>query len=184
MEQELNQASGRIAVADDDAPFRSRLIEALERRGFIAWGVETPDELFELQTRNMANMFVLDLRLGLFSGLDLLREVLWRWPSSRVVMLTGYGSIAGAVEALRLGAVNYLAKPADAQQILAAFNSSSTFQPACEATLRPASLERVEWEHLNRVLADCGGNVTRAANALGMHRRSLQRKLSRTPPTK
>jgi two-component system response regulator RegA len=97
-------------------------------------------------------------------------------PSTVVVVLTGYGSIATAVESIKLGAASYLTKPADADQIIAAFGGT---QP--EEHTEVPSLARVEWEHIQRVLADCGGNVSRAARALGIHRRSLQRKLSKYP---
>ena len=117
------------------------------------------------------------------SGLDLLRRLMTIDPTTRVLMLTGYGSIATAMEAVRLGAVNYLTKPADVDDILAAFNPEA---PAGEANLDQAtpSLARVEWEHIQRVLNDCEGNLSEAARRLGMHRRSLQRKASRKRPAK
>ena len=104
-------------------------------------------------------------------------------PATRIVVLTGYGSVATAVEAVRRGAVHYLTKPAHADEILAAFDRDTQPGPgdANVRTLQPMSLDRVEWEHINRVLLDCDGNVSEAARVLGLHRRSLQRKLAKFP---
>lgn len=128
---------------------------------------------------------VVDLRLPGRSGLELVRELRARIPDVRIVVLTGYGSIANAVEAMRLGATHYLSKPADADEILAAFartsGDSEVVSEPDEGALAP-SLARAESEHINRVLADCGGNVSEAARRLGLHRRSLQRKLAKLPP--
>ena len=97
------------------------------------------------------------------------------------MILTGYGSIATAIEAVRAGAIDYLTKPADAEQIFAVLYGSRSSTPECE-NYQPPSLERLEWEHIQRVLHDHGGNISRAAEALGLHRRSLQRKLQKYPP--
>jgi len=115
------------------------------------------------------------------SGLDLLRELRALDPSTRILILTGYGSIATAVEATRIGAVGYLPKPADADEILAAFAGGGG---AADARIETPSLARTEWEHIQRVLGDCGGNVSEAARRLGIHRRSLQRKLQKYPPSR
>jgi len=117
-----------------------------------------------------------DLRLPGESGLSVVKDLKSLDPATVVVVLTGYGSIATAVESMKLGAASYLTKPADADQIVAAFEGT---QPADEGAV--PSLARVEWEHIQRVLADCGGNVSQAARMLGIHRRSLQRKLSKYP---
>ena len=114
-------------------------------------------------------------------NLACLRELRAAWPELRVLMLTGYGSIATAMEAVRQGAWDYLTKPADADQILAALERDPT-QPLNEAEIAPTSLDRMEWEHIQRVLNDNDGNVTQTAAALGLHRRSLQRKLRKEPP--
>ena len=119
---------------------------------------------------------LIDLRLENDSGLAVLRDLKELDPSTVIVVLTGYGSIATAVEAIKLGAASYLTKPADADQIMSAFEG---VQPP-EDLLVP-SLARVEWEHIHRVLTDCSGNISQAARALGIHRRSLQRKLARYP---
>src|SRR5262249_33066114 len=124
-----------------------------------------------------------DLRMPGGSGLELVRDLLAVDPGTRIVVLTGYGSIATAVEAVRLGAAYYLPKPADAEEILAAFKKGSepplTDVPTDYA---PPSLARAEYEHIQRVLADCGGNVSEAARRLKIHRRSLQRKIQKNPP--
>ncbi len=117
------------------------------------------------------------------SGLELLRALLAIDPSTKVVVLTGYGSIATAVDAMRLGAVHYLAKPADVEEILAAFQrGDGPVTVAAGEDIGAPSLARAEWEHINRVLADCDGNISEAARRLKVHRRSLQRKLQKYPP--
>jgi two-component system response regulator RegA len=126
-------------------------------------------------------MAVVDLKMPGGSGLDVLRELRRQDPSTRVLMLTGYGSIATAVEAVREGAVGYLPKPADADEILAALHGTNT---AKEKGIETPSLARAEWEHIQRVLTDCGGNISEAARRLGIHRRSLQRKLHKYPPSR
>jgi two-component system response regulator RegA len=125
---------------------------------------------------------VVDLRMPGGSGLTLVRELKAIDAATSVVVLTGYGSIATALEAVRLGATHYLTKPADVDEILASFDRSTA--PAGDATSlehEVASLARAEWEHIHRVLTDCGGNISQAARRLGIHRRSLQRKLSKFP---
>ena len=102
-------------------------------------------------------------------------------PATRIVVLTGYGSIATAIEAVRRGATHYLTKPADADEILAAFDREQREPAKRQPPRQPMSLDRVEWEHINRVLVDCGGNMSEAARVLGLHRRSLQRKLAKYP---
>ena len=122
---------------------------------------------------------VVDLRMPGGSGLDLVSDLLEMEPEMEIVVLTGYGSIATALEATRRGAVDYLMKPADADQILGAFEKSGE-KPAVKGTV--PSLARVEWEHIQRILTDCGGNISQTARVLKIHRRSLQRKLSKYPP--
>jgi two-component system response regulator RegA len=123
---------------------------------------------------------VVDLRMPGGSGLDLVRDLRRVSPRVRVIVLTGYGSIATAVEAIRRGAENYLPKPADADDILTALSRGGS-QPEDGASEAP-SLARAEWEHIHRVLADCDGNISEAARRLGIHRRSLQRKLQKYAP--
>jgi two-component system response regulator RegA len=172
-----------LLLVDDDVIYRGRLAKAISARGYevrVAGDAEAAVALAEADSPELA---VLDLRMPGESGLLLLRRLKAIDPATRVLMLTGYGSIATAMEAVRLGAVNYLTKPADVDDILAAFDpdgSSSEAQPDLETP----SLARVEWEHIQRVLNDCDGNLSEAARRLGMHRRSLQRKASRRRPAK
>ncbi|MGE0591087.1 MAG: response regulator transcription factor [Vicinamibacterales bacterium] len=168
-----------LLVVDDDAPFRLRLVRAMRDRGLDAVGVADDGEALAVARQDSPELAVVDLRLGSASGLAVVRGLRAIDPTTAIVVLTGYGSIATAVEAVRCGAVDYLTKPADADQILAALDGTRGV-----AETGVPSLARVEWEHINRVLADCGGNVSRAARVLGLHRRSLQRKLSKFPASR
>ena len=156
------------------------LVGALERRGYDAHGVGDGAAALAHARNDSPEMAVVDLRLPEQSGLDVVRELKAIDPATAIVVLTGYGSIATALESVRLGAVHYLTKPTDADRILAAFERGLARGRAICPSSTP-SLARVEWEHIQRVLADCDGNVSEAARALGMHRRSLQRKLSKYP---
>jgi two-component system, response regulator RegA len=172
----------KIMVVDDDATFRERLVSALGSRGMQAWGAGSPEAARELAGRVQPSQAVVDLKMPGGSGLELVSELLQIDSDMEIVVLTGYGSIATAVEATRRGAMDYLTKPADADQILAAFNKNNGHgQEAAESASVP-SLARVEWEHIQRILTDCGGNISKAARVLGIHRRSLQRKLNKYPP--
>lgn len=174
----------RYLVVDDDATFRRRLVKALVARGHEAHDAATADEGLELARRVRPHRAVVDLRMPGKSGLELVRGLVAIDEELQVVVLTGYGSIATAVEAVRSGAVDYLQKPADTEQILAAFERDSEVAalPASATTEGAPTLARVEWEHIQRILTDCGGNVSEAARRLGIHRRSLQRKLGKLPP--
>ena len=172
----MSADSRTLLIVEDDSPLRDRLVRAMRDRGFEAVGV--PDHIAALDAarQDSPELALVDLRLPGDSGLAVIRDLKDLDPATVVVVLTGYGSIATAVEAVKLGAASYLTKPADADQIVAAFDGT---QPQAETEV--PSLARVEWEHIQRVLTDCGGNVSRAARALGIHRRSLQRKLSKNP---
>lgn len=165
-----------LLVVDDDQPFRERLVRAMRDRGFEAQGVADHASALEAALQETPELALVDLRLPGQSGMAVVRDLKQLDPSTIVVVLTGYGSIATAVESMKLGAASYLTKPADADQIVAAFDG---VQPA-EEWAAP-SLARVEWEHIQRVLADSGGNISQAARVLGIHRRSLQRKLTKYP---
>jgi len=128
-------------------------------------------------------MAVLDLKMPGRSGLDLLREMKEHDPATKIIILTGYGSIATAVDATKLGAAGYLPKPVDADEVMAAFNREIG-EVSPTKPMETPSLARAEWEHINRVLSDCGGNISEAARRLGIHRRSLQRKLQKYPPAR
>jgi len=169
-----------ILVVEDDEAFRSLLVTAFEARGFEAQAAADVASAIAAARQDSPEMAVVDLRLPDGSGLDVVRALKKLDPATAIVVLTGYGSIATALEAVRLGAVHYLTKPTDADRILAAFELGLASRPR-DLPLRAPSLARVEWEHLQRVLTDCAGNVSEAARVLGMHRRSLQRKLARPP---
>jgi two-component system response regulator RegA len=175
-----------ILLVDDDEVFRRRLARAFEERGYDVRMASSYQEAVTAATEESPEYAVVDLRMPGPSGLELVRELVRIDPATRVVVLTGYGSIATAIDAIRLGAINYLPKPADADDIVAAFARGQA--PPLEAPqpdyAEAPSLARAEWEHINRVLADCGGNISEAARRLGIHRRSLQRKLQKYPPKK
>jgi len=170
-----------ILVVDDDEVFRARLVRAFNDRGYEARGAEGAPAALSAAAADSPELAVVDLRMPDGSGLDVVRELKVMDPTTNVVVLTGYGSIATALEAVRLGATHYLTKPADVDEILRAFDHAK--RPVEESTGmdRAPSLARAEWEHIQRVLTDCNGNVSQAARVLGVHRRSLQRKLAKRP---
>jgi two-component system, response regulator RegA len=175
---------GAVLVVDDDVTFRTRLVRAFEERGWAAHGAGDHDEALAVARTVSPDIAVVDLRMPGKSGLDVVKELKALDATTRVLVLTGYGSIATAIEAVRLGAEDYLTKPADADQILGAFERAGSKRVGAEPPppgIAP-SLARVEWEHIQRVLHDCDGNITKAARILGIHRRSLQRKLANFPP--
>lgn len=181
----MADSSLSILVVDDDATFRSRLARAFESRGFDARTAADGSIALELARSESPEFAVVDLRMPGLSGLDVVRELKAIDPATNIVVLTGYGSIATALEAVRLGATHYLTKPADIEDILAAFARAHQ-APGQTSTIghEVPSLARAEWEHINRVLTDCGGNISQAARLLGLHRRSLQRKLAKYPSAK
>ncbi len=168
-----------LLLVDDDATYRERLAKAITARGYEVRTAADAEVAIVLAETDSPEFAVLDLGMPGESGLDLLRRLMAIDPTTKVLMLTGYGSIATAMDAVRLGAVNYLTKPADVDDILAAFSPEGT-----SPDLETPSLARVEWEHIQRVLNDCEGNLSEAARRLGMHRRSLQRKAGRKRPAK
>jgi len=169
-----------LLIVEDDAAFRARLARAFEQRGFEVQTAATEREAQDALAAETPEFVILDLRIAEASGLDLIPRFKQADPATRIVVLTGYGSIATAIEALRRGATHYLTKPADADEILAAFEPDGSADKEAPP-LRPMSLDRVQWEHISRVLVECHGNVSEAARALGIHRRSLQRKLAKHP---
>jgi two-component system response regulator RegA len=176
------ELSASILVVDDDETFRKRLARAFAERGLDVRSAGSFDEAVASARADSPQFAVVDLKMPGRSGLELTRELTAIDPTTKIVVLTGYGSIATAVEAMRRGATSYLPKPADADEILAAFRDEP---PATTGSDFPApSLARAEWEHIQRVLADCGGNISEAARRLGLHRRSLQLKLRKYPPSK
>jgi two-component system response regulator RegA len=169
-----------ILVVDDDHAFRTRLVRAFRDRGLEASGAASHEEAIAAARRESPELALVDLRLPGTSGLELVRDLKSLDPTTRIIVLTGYGSIATAVRSVQLGASTYLTKPLDADQILAAFEGACD-PGAPPGPHLPQPLARVEWEHIQRVLADCNGNVSQTARLLGIHRRSLQRKLSKYP---
>jgi len=167
-----------VLLVEDDERFRERLARALTARDCEVRAVATRAEAVTAATDESPELALVDLKLAADSGLDVVRDLHAIDPTTRIVVLTGYGSIATALESMRLGATNYLTKPVNADQVLAAFEGREA--PAGTPVTVP-SLARVEWEHIQRVLSDCDGNVSQAARLLGIHRRSLQRKLAKFP---
>jgi two-component system response regulator RegA len=172
-----------ILLVDDDENFRERMARALRDRGHDVRTAGSPEEADRLAREDSPECAVVDLRMPGGSGLDVVSSLRSIDPATAVVVLTGYGSIATAMEAVHRGAFHYLQKPVDADELLAAFARGGAL-PTDEAPQEPAapSLARAEWEHIQRVLTDAGGNVSEAARRLGLHRKSLQRKLHKYPP--
>ena len=178
-----DEASSRrsVLVVDDEEAFRGRLTRALAERGFDAVSAADAEDALRLAEQETPECAVVDLRMPGISGLELVRRLHALDPTTRIVMLTGFGSIATALEAVRSGAVHYLTKPADIDELVAAFDHDGS--PDRETRIdQVPTLDRVEWEHIDRVLQHCAGNITQAAELLGLHRRSLQRKLAKRPP--
>ena len=173
-----------LLIADDDEVFRNRLGRAFTERGYDVRLAETGGAAIREAERDSPEWAVIDLRLPDLSGLDVAARLLAIDPSTRLVLLTGYGSVPTAVEAMRLGAVDYLQPPAHAMDIIEALEGRRESAATTKPSATTPSLARAEWEYLHRVLADCGGNISEASRRLGIHRRSLQRKLQKHPPQK
>jgi len=168
-----------LLLVDDDATFRNVLARALEKRGFNVTTADSVESALPLAQANPPEFAVIDLKMHGASGLVLLQTLHELDPATRIVMLTGYASIATAVEAIKLGATQYLSKPANADEIVAAFGHNASADVPLDA--QPVTVDRLEWEHINRVLHEQKGNVSNTARALNMHRRTLQRKLAKRP---
>ncbi|MCM2371328.1 response regulator [Rhodopirellula sp. ICT_H3.1] len=172
-----------IMLVDDTEVLRERLAMAMRSRGFEVRTAGNFDEAVSVFTHAPTDLAVLDLRMPGRSGLDLLRKLLQIKPDCRIIMLSGFGSIPASIDAVRAGAVNFLSKPADADDILSAFvRGEEPLVPEGGLAFPAPSLARNEWEHIHRVLADCNNNISEAARRLGIHRRSLQRKLRKRAP--
>ncbi|MEC5206161.1 two-component system response regulator RegA [Vogesella perlucida] len=169
-----------LLIIDDDVAFATVLARSLTRRGYAVRHAANPDAALGEVAAAVPPHIILDLNLAGESGLRLLPLLLEKAPAARILVLTGYASIATAVEAVKLGAVNYLAKPAGVDDILNALGQVAA-NPEQDVTTQPMSLKRVSWEHLQRVLAEHDGNVSATARALNMHRRTLQRMLAKRP---
>lgn len=172
-----------ILLVDDEDTLRNRLAGAFTKRGYTVFTAANYDEAMSKIRSHRPAMAVMDLRMPGKSGIELIEEARQAHPEMKIVVLTGYGSIATATEATRLGAICYLPKPADVDDIISAFAKDPDLRLQLEVDdFTPPSLARAEWEHINRVLHDCGGNISAAARKLGVHRRTLQRKLNKYPP--
>jgi len=170
-----------LLLVDDDPVFCRVLTRALERRGYAVSVVGDVAAALLLAEEQSPEYAVVDLKMPGESGLVLIGKLLARDPHTRVVMLTGYASIATAVEAIKLGALHYLAKPCDADQVVAALRRDPAGDARIAVADSPLSVDRLEWEHIQRVLAEQQGNISATARALKMHRRTLQRKLGKRP---
>ena len=169
----------RILLVDDDEVFVSVMARALKKRGFRVSTAASVDEAEALLNNQSFDRALVDLKMEGRSGLALIQSLSDKQPQCRTVMLTGYSSIATAVEAIRLGAHNYLCRPASIKEVLQAFDEQGSVD--IHVPENPPSVERVEWEHIQKVLAENNGNISATARALGMHRRTLQRKLLKKP---
>ena len=169
-----------LLIVDDDNPFRERLARAMEKKGFTvsqAQGVKVGIEAVKSKKPAFA---VVDLRLGDGNGLEVVKEIQTSNPESRIIMLTGYGNIPTAVAAIKEGAIDYLAKPADADDVEKALLADP--KTKAQPPENPMSADRVKWEHIHRVFELCNRNVSETARRLEMHRRTLQRILSKRSP--
>lgn len=169
-----------LLLADDDAVFCRVLAPALEKRGFCVYAAHSVDEASQLADAHLPEYAVVDLNMPGDSGLVLVERLHALNKEMRIVVLTGYASIATAVEAIKLGATHYLAKPADADEVVAALGRHSG-DASAGVNEQPMSTRRMEWEHIQKVLMESDGNISEAARRLGMHRRTLQRKLAKRP---
>ncbi|ESQ86753.1 chemotaxis protein CheY [Asticcacaulis sp. AC460] len=173
-------ADKSLLVVDDDAPFRNRLGRALEARGFVVTMAESVHEALDIIARAPPAFAVMDMRLDDGSGLKAIEALHKARPEARAIMLTGYGNIATAVAAVKSGAIDYLSKPADADDVVKALLVVEDSAPVPPEN--PMSADRVRWEHIQRVYALCGQNVSETARRLNMHRRTLQRILAKRAP--
>ncbi len=173
-----------IILIDDSTILRDRLAEAFRERGFRVEVAGTCDEAVEVFRRNPTELAVVDLRMPGRTGLTVISDLKAIHEEVEVLILSGFGSIATAIDAIKLGAVNFLPKPADVDDILTAFKRGGSDVELAESDddIHVPTLAQAEWEHIHRVLADCNNNISEAARRLGIHRRSLQRKLRKRAP--
>lgn len=180
---ELTDTAGRdmtLLLVDDDKPFLTRLARAMEGRGYLVRIAESVQAGLAAVEEAAPAYAVIDLRLGDGNGLDVIARLKEKRPDARGVVLTGYGNIATAVSAVKLGAYDFLAKPADADEIHSALAAGPNARPVPPEN--PMSADRVRWEHIQRVYELCSRNVSETARRLGMHRRTLQRILAKRAP--
>jgi two-component system response regulator RegA len=169
-----------LLLVDDDEIYCEVLGDALKKRNYAVSIAHNLSDALQLAERMEPEYAVVDLRIGTESGLELVKQLAELDENTRIVMLTGYASVATAVESIKLGAIHYLTKPATADEIVAALHRDEG-DPSVSPAEQPLSVKRLEWEHLQKVLAEHDGNISAAARALNMHRRTLQRKLAKRP---
>ena len=169
-----------LLILDDDQPFLRRLSVAMEKRGFKVFPASSMAEFSRIIESDCPNYAIIDLRLSDGTGLDAVESISNVNPKSKIVVLTGYGAIATAVAAVKIGAIDYLSKPADANDILNALVFSDQSKPP--PPVNPMSADRVKWEHIQRIFELCNRNVSETARRLNMHRRTLQRILAKRSP--
>ncbi len=169
-----------LLIVDDDRPFLNRLSAAMQARGFLVSTANSVKTGLAAISQSPPAFAIIDMRLGDGNGLDVISELNARRPDARGVMLTGYANIATAVTAVKLGAFDYLAKPADADEIYHALMATQSEKP--ETSESTMSADRVRWEHIQRVFEACDRNVSETARRLNMHRRTLQRILAKRAP--
>ncbi len=177
----LTESADRsLLIVEDDKAFLERLARAMETRGFEVTACNNVSEGLDHIGRTPPAFAVVDLRLGDGNGLDVVSALKRQRPDARAIVLTGYGNIATAVTAVKMGAIDYLAKPADADDVMAALMASGTEKS--ELPQNPMSADRVRWEHIQRIYEMCSRNVSETARRLNMHRRTLQRILAKRAP--
>ncbi|WP_040580753.1 ActR/PrrA/RegA family redox response regulator transcription factor [Methyloferula stellata] len=176
----LSDAEKSLLIVDDDKPFLTRVARAMETRGFIVSQASSVAEGLAAIAKAPPAFAVIDMRLADGNGLDVISELKAKRPDARGIILTGYGNIVTAVTAVKLGAFDYLAKPADADEIFNAL--MATRHDKAELPENPMSADRVRWEHIQRIYELCGRNVSETARRLNMHRRTLQRILAKRAP--
>ena len=177
----ISRSRPTLLLADDEYSFAHALADSLDQRGFDVWMAHNGEGALKVIERAAPQYAVIDLRLPDMSGLKLVERLRLRGARTNVVVLTGYGSIATAIQAVKLGATYYLTKPVKVDQIVAAFELHEGFTEV-EVPSKPLSVDRLTWEHIQEVLSRVGGNVSAAARELNMHRRTLQRKLGKNAP--
>ena len=169
-----------LLILDDDDPLRGRLSRAMEKKGFLVKEAKTVSEGLQIAKNSPPNFALVDLRLEDGNGLDVVKEISKSKKDCRIVMLTGYGNLPTAVAAVKAGAIDYMAKPVDADDVEAALLASP--ESKAQPPKNPMSADRVKWEHIHRVFELCNRNVSETARRLKMHRRTLQRILSKRSP--
>ncbi len=177
---ETSSESPALLLVDDDEIYCEVLGDALTKRNYAVSIAHNLSDALQLAERMEPEYAVVDLRIGTESGLELVKQLAALDENTRIVILTGYASVATAVESIKLGAIHYLTKPATADEIVAALHRDEG-DPSVSPAEQPLSVKRLEWEHLQKVLAEHDGNISAAARALNMHRRTLQRKLAKRP---